>query len=259
MESQLTVSGIQTHLFWEDPTRNRTLLGKLIADLPPTDLVVLPEMFTTGFTMKGDKFAESMKGTTVQWMKTQASQKNTAIAGSTIISEGNQLFNRFLFVTPSGEIHFYDKRHTFTLAGEGEVFAAGKDTGMLTYLGWKIGLRVCYDLRFPAWNRNLYDYDLLIFTANWPSKRIAHWDTLLKARAIENMTYCMGVNRVGDDGSQLHYPGHSALYDFMGEKVAQCIDDQTHSFTVQLKHETLQTVRQKLPFLQDRDSFTIQP
>ncbi len=215
-------------------------------------------MFTTGFTMEAETYAEAMNGPTIQWMKAWAKKRKTALCGSTIIGEQGNIYNRFLFVAPSGKIQFYDKRHTFTLAGEHLAYTTGQNDGIVDYLGWKICLRVCYDLRFPVWGRNTVDYDLLIYTANWPHKRIHAWDTLLAARGIENMSYCIGVNRIGTDGSALEYPGHTAIYDFLGEKLGETTENEPGQTTVVLDKNKQQLARTKLNFLNDRDSFTIQ-
>lgn len=258
MESQLTLTALQTNLFWENKQKNLDHLANQIEQLPTTDLIILPEMFTTGFSMEAEKHAESMEGSTTQWMLKWAIKTNAAIAGSTVIKENGQCYNRFLFVAPSGKIDFYDKRHTFTLAGEHKAYTAGQNNGLLQYKGWKICLRVCYDLRFPVWARNTSDYDLLIYTANWPHKRINAWDTLLKARSIENMSYCVGVNRIGTDGSDLFYPGHTAIFDFMGDKVGETHAEKQDATTIKMDREKMLLARKKLNFLNDRDQFTIQ-
>ena len=257
MESQLSLSAIQTDLFWEDKAKNLQQLAEQIEALPTTDIIILPEMFTTGFTMAAEKFAESMQGETVEWLCYWVEKKQAAIGGSTIIKEGDSIYNRFLLVDPSGAIQYYDKRHTFTLAGEDKAYATGKNDGLVNYKGWKICLRVCYDLRFPVWGRNTSDYDLLIYTANWPHKRIAAWDALLKARAIENMTYCVGVNRIGTDGSNLTYPGHTTVFDFMGEVIGPTTEHQGGSTTITLDKAAMLLARKKLNFLNDRDRFTL--
>ena len=257
MESQLSLSAIQTDLFWEDKAKNLQQLAEQIEALPTTDIIILPEMFTTGFTMAAEKFAESMQGETVEWLRYWAEKKQVAIGGSTIIKEGDYIYNRFLLVDPSGEIQYYDKRHTFTLAGEDKAYTTGKNYGLVNYKGWKICLRVCYDLRFPVWGRNTSDYDLLIYTANWPHKRIAAWDALLKARAIENMTYCVGVNRIGTDGSNLTYPGHTIVFDHMGEVIGSTTEYQGGSTTATLDKAAMLLARKKLNFLNDRDRFTL--
>ena len=257
MESQLSLSAIQTDLFWEDKAKNLQQLAEQIEALPTTDIIILPEMFTTGFTMAAEKFAESMQGETVEWLCYWVEKKQAAIGGSTIIKEGDSIYNRFLLVDPSGEIQYYDKRHTFTLAGENKTYATGKNHGLVNYKGWKICLRVCYDLRFPVWGRNTTDYDLLVYTANWPHKRIDAWDALLKARAIENMTYCVGVNRIGTDGSNLTYPGHTTVFDFMGEVIGPTTEHHGGSTTVTLDKAAMLLARKKLNFLNDRDRFTL--
>ena len=258
MESQLTLTALQTNLFWEDKAKNLQQLAEQIEALPTSDIIILPEMFTTGFTMAAEKFAESMQGETVEWLRYWAEKKQAAIAGSTVIKENNKCYNRFLFVSPNGRIQFYDKRHTFTLAGEDKAYAKGENDGLIDYKGWKICLRVCYDLRFPVWGRNTSDYDLLIYTANWPHKRIAAWDTLLKARSIENMSYCVGVNRIGTDGSDLYYPGHTAIYDYLGEKVGSTIAEEQDHTTLTMDRDKMLLARKKLNFLNDRDRFIIQ-
>lgn len=259
MEEQFHLTAVQTDLFWEDKAHNLDHLSKVLDQLPATDLVVLPEMFSTGFTMAAQKFAEPMEGETVQWMQHWAKKLNAAVAGSTIITDNTTTYNRFLFVSPDGSVQFYDKRHTFTLAGEDKAYAQGQNNGLIDYKGWKICLRVCYDLRFPVWGRNTTDYDLLIYTANWPHKRISAWDTLLKARAIENMSYCVGVNRIGTDGSNLHYPGHTAIFDYMGETIGNTTPNAAGYCQAELLKSPQDTAREKLNFLNDRDRFTLLP
>ncbi|WP_339845685.1 amidohydrolase [uncultured Dokdonia sp.] len=254
----LQVSLIQTSLFWEDANRNRAHQETLIAKIPrDSDLIVLPEMFTTGFSMSPQSLAETMDGETVKWMKQQALKSQAAICGSLIISEGGLYYNRFLFITPEGEITSYNKRHTFNMAGEGEQYKAGNEQVLIHYKGWKIFPQICYDLRFPVYARNTYDYDLIIYVANWPKTRIAAWDTLLKARAIENMSYCVGVNRVGVDGNNLEYIGHSAVYDVLGGEMVTA-HTQEGVVTTTLTKAHVNDTRSKLPFLQDKDRFTLE-
>lgn len=258
MDSNLSVTAIQTNIFWEDKRQNWTHLEKHLTQLAATDIIILPEMFTTGFTMESQKFSEEMTGPTVTWMQKWTKKTHAALAGSCPITDQGKYYNRFLFVSPSGGIQWYDKRHTFTLSGENEAYETGQNNGLINYKGWKICLRVCYDLRFPVWARNTEDYDLLIFTANWPHKRIAAWDTLLKARSIENMAYCVGVNRIGKDGAGLHYPGHTAIYDFMGEEKGRVSPHKEGQTTWIMDKESMYLARRKLNFLEDRDDFTIQ-
>ena len=258
MSNTLQVAIIQTHLVWENPIQNRQLLSKKIETLPETiDVIVLPEMFTTGFTMNASQLAETMQGDTINWMQTIAKQRKVAITGSIIIKENNLFYNRLLFVYPDGKMDTYDKRHTFTLAGEDKVFASGSEKKIIHYKGWKLCLMICYDLRFPVWARNVEAYDVLFYVANWPNIRIQAWDTLLKARAIENMAYCIGVNRVGLDGNNHEYSGHSAVYDVLGNRIDQMPFDKEAVEIVTLHKSEIETYRVKLNFLEDMDSFTL--
>lgn len=214
-------------------------------------------MFTTGFTMNASTLFEESEGETLQWMLSEAKQKNAAITGSIIIRENDHFYNRLFFVQPDGSYQCYDKRHTFTLAGEHKIFASGDKRLFIDYKGWKICPLICYDLRFPVWARNTIDYDVLIYVANWPSKRIAAWDALLKARAIENMSYCIGVNRVGLDGNGHEYTGHSAIYDVLGDQLSSEDFEVEFSETVVLSKIDLKKYRKHLQFLNDRDAFTL--
>jgi len=252
----LKIVMIQANLAWEAPLKNRDYFSKKIDAISESvDLIILPEMFSTGFTMNPNNVAEFMDGETILWMQELAKSKNSAITGSLIIKENNNFYNRLVFVYPSGEMKTYDKRHTFTLAGEHKVYTAGTEKLILEYKGWKICPLICYDLRFPVWARNVEAYDLLLYVANWPKPRIAAWDTLLKARAIENMTYCIGVNRVGLDVNKHEYSGHSAAYNSLGEQLSNIpvAAEMTEIITLDAKH--LQRTREKLQFLNDRDSF----
>ncbi|MGB0788609.1 MAG: nitrilase family protein, partial [Marinirhabdus sp.] len=202
---------IQTHLHWEDPTANRAHFESLIKQMDKkTDLIVLPEMFTTGFTMNAKGMAEATNGPTLLWLQAIAKKHRCAITGSIIVKDNGLYYNRLYFVRPDGSYGQYDKKHTFTLAGEHKTYTAGRVKTTINYKGWKICPLICYDLRFPVWARNTEGYHLLLYVANWPKKRIHAWDVLLKARAIENMSYCIGVNRTGIDDNGHEYPGHSA-------------------------------------------------
>jgi omega-amidase len=246
---------IQSSLVWEDPEANRAYFEeKINAITEEVNLIVLPEMFTTGFTMQPAKVAESMSGKTVLWMKALAKAKNSAITGSVVIEENGSFYNRMLFVFPSGEIKHYDKRHLFTLAGEDKVYSKGAEKLIVEYLGWKICPLVCYDLRFPVFSRNTENYDLLIYVANWPKTRIKAWDTLLAARAIENMSYVIGVNRVGEDVNDYEYIGHSQVLDSLGEYLI-APTEQKAVFITNLDMSKLIEVREKLNFLNDKDCF----
>ncbi len=258
MQDQLKIAIIQADLVWENPEQNRINFTEKIMQVPMgTDMIVLPEMFTTGFTMNAESVAETMQGETVAWLKAMAKNSNIALVGSLIISEHNKYYNRLLFVEPSGLISTYDKRHTFTLVGEDKVFTAGTEKIMINYKGWKICPLICYDLRFPVWARNTEDYDILMYVANWPKPRISAWDALLKARAIENMAYCIGVNRVGIDGVNAEYNGHSAVYDVLGNCIASITSskEQTEVLTLEKKH--ISAYRNKLKFLDDKDAFNL--
>lgn len=254
----LKVALIQADLVWENPEQNRhQFTEKLNALSEQIDLIVLPEMFTTGFTMNPYDVAETMTGETIAWLRKHAKEKNSAITGSLIIKEDQQYYNRLVFVYPSGEIKTYDKRHTFTLAGEHKVYTAGVEKLVVSYKGWKICPLICYDLRFPVWARNIENYDVLMYVANWPKPRIAAWDVLLKARAIENMSYCVGVNRVGLDVNKYEYVGHSAAYDSLGNELTNIEPSKEQTAIVTLSAEHLKRTRIKLGFLDDRDKFQI--
>ncbi len=259
ISNKIKIALIQTELIWENPQRNRDNISEKIGQIKePVNLIILPEMFSTGFTMHPQVISETMQGETVKWMQKAAAEKESAIAGSIVISEGEKYYNRFLFVHPSGEINFYDKRHLFSLAGEEKVYKSGKEKLIVNYLGWKICPLVCYDLRFPVWARNVEDYDLLIYVANWPKIRIAAWDTLLKARAIENMCYAIGVNRVGFDANNYEHNGHSAAYNCLGEHVAETQESKEETVIFTLDKDHISKIRNKLGFLNDRDSFEIE-
>jgi len=258
MKKDLKIALLQYDLVWENPEENRIdFTNHITAITEEIDLFVLPEMFNTGFTMNAEHHFETMNGDTVTWMQTIATQKNAAICGSIIIKENENFYNRFLFVYPDGEIKRYDKRHTFTLAGEDRVYKKGNRRELFEFRGWKICPQICYDLRFPVWARNTDDYDLLIYVANWPEIRIAAWDALLKARAIENLSYCIGVNRIGLDGNGHPYCGHSKIVDPMGNVVGDLDDNEQSAIISVLSMEELTDVRTKLNFLEDRDSFAI--
>lgn len=258
MQNQLKIALVQSDLVWENPKQNRISFSNKIDEISDeVDVIVLPEMFTSAFTMEASKVAETMQGDTVLWMRKMASKTNAAIVGSLIISEENKYYNRLLFVEPSGKITYYNKRHTFTLAGEDKVFSAGNEKVIIDYKGWKICPLVCYDLRFPVWARNVENYDVLMYVANWPKPRISAWDALLKARAIENMSYVIGVNRVGVDGLNMEYSGHSAVYDVLGNIKTTFKPGKEQVEVVTLEKRHVEAYRNKLKFLNDKDTFTL--
>ena len=248
---------IQAPLVWENPKLNRNYFEERINSISEkADLIVLPEMFTTGFTMNPIAVSETMQGETVLWLQSLAKARNSAITGSVVIEEKGNFYNRMLFVFPSGEIQHYDKRHLFTLAGEDKVYTAGTQKLIVEYLGWKICPLVCYDLRFPVFSRNVEEYDLLIYVASWPKVRTAAWDALLKARAIENVSYVVGVNRIGEDASGHNYVGHSQVVDCLGEYVVEPQELET-IIIAKLDKSKLSEIRQKFAFLNDKDTFEI--
>ena len=258
MQEELKITIIQSDLVWENPSANRKMFTKKIESISETtDLIVLPEMFTTGFTMNAQSLAEEESGTSVSWMISEAKKHNTAITGSIIISEEGNYFNRLFFVFPGGNYHTYDKRHTFTLAGEHKTFTSGSEQVIIDFKGWKIYPLVCYDLRFPVWARNTMNYDVLLYVANWPEKRVKAWDALLKARAIENMAYCIGVNRTGNDGNGHPYVGHSAVYDVLGEQISTTENEIEFIETITLIKNEIETNRRHLQFLNDKDDFNL--
>ncbi|PHS67428.1 MAG: amidohydrolase [Flavobacterium sp.] len=265
MKENLKITIIQSSLVWENPEANRQLFSNKIAAISEeTNLIILPEMFTTGFTMNASELAEEENGETLNWLQREAKKKNCAITGSVIISDlpiltgNNNYYNRLFFVFPDGNFKTYDKRHTFTLAGEEKTFKAGNEQVIIDYLGWKIYPLICYDLRFPVWARNTQNYDVLLYVANWPERRITAWDALLKARAIENMTYCIGVNRIGEDGNVHKYSGHSAVYNVLGEQISTLNFEEEFTETITLQEKHIESNRKHLQFLNDRDDFKLE-
>jgi predicted amidohydrolase len=259
----LRVSLVQGATRWHDPVANREYYGGMLAPLAGhTDLVVLPETFTSGFSNEAIHSAEDMDGPAVAWMRERARELDAAITGSVQLRVGQGVFNRLLFVTPDGEVRHYDKRHLFRYADEHKRYAAGRERLVVEWQGWRICPLVCYDLRFPVFSRNRhaarqgFDYDLLLYVANWPSARVHAWRTLLRARAIENLSYCAGVNRVGVDGNQLPYSGDSAVLDYLGQAMAD-LGAQEQTITVTLDHAALEAFRAKFPAWMDADAFEL--
>jgi len=258
MQDTLTIAAIQPNILWEAVEENLQNYGKFFTALSKTvELVVLPEMFSTGFTMNPNLFAESMQGQSVTWMKEKSKEFNVALLGSLVIIENNKFYNRAVFVNPNGEIITYNKRHLFSLAKENEVYTQGNSYGLIHYKGWKINPFICYDLRFPVWSRNTNHYDVSIYMANWPKPRIQAWDSLLRARAIENMCYCIGVNRVGSDENNYEFNGHTQAFDFLGNQIGCTEENQQDVMEVTLHKQEMLAARKKLQFLNDRDEFSI--
>jgi len=267
-DSALRVSLIQGATRWHDLAGNRAYYGALMQPLrKDTDLIVLPETFTSGFSNEAIHHAETMDGATVAWLRAQAKDLDTAITGSVQLRVGEggdaKVYNRLLFVTPDGNVSHYDKRHLFRYAREHERYAAGAGRLVVEWRGWRICPLVCYDLRFPVYVRNRYDraasrfdYDLLLFVANWPAARRYAWSTLLRARAIENLSFCAGLNRVGTDGNDLAYAGDSVVLDYLGQPLAE-LGPQEQVVTVSIERDGLAAHRERFPAWMDADDFTL--
>lgn len=255
----LKVTVFQAYLFWENTDKNlQNLSLKLIDGLrEKTDLIVLPEMFNTGFTMNAEKLAETMDGKTMQWMAKIAAKYECVVTGSLIIKEDEKIYNRMVWMQANGEYQHYDKHHLFGLGEEDKHFSAGKGSLIVELKGWKIRLAVCYDLRFPVWLRNKdAAYDILLLVASWPDQRSLHWRALIPARAIENQSYVIGVNRVGHDGNQIYHSGHSMCIDPLGNTVYYKPEDED-LYTFSITYVMLEKARRQFPFLKDADDFEI--
>ncbi|MDW8479762.1 MAG: amidohydrolase [Xanthomonadales bacterium] len=256
---RLRVSLVQQATLWHDPEGNRGLYGEAIAPLAGvSDLVILPETFTSGFSNEAAASAETMEGPSVAWMREQARALGAALAGSLAIRDAGKVYNRLLFATPDGSIAWYDKRHLFRMAGEQERYAGGQRRVVVSWRGWRILLQVCYDLRFPVFMRNRGDYDLILVVANWPSARREHWRVLLRARAIENLACLAAVNRVGRDGNGLEYAGDSALIDAQGRTLLE-LGPEPAVATLTLDPEPLRAWRERFPADRDADRFALLP
>lgn len=280
--ASLTITTIQTNIAWENKAANLQALENKINDLEEkTEIIVLPEMFSTGFSMQPDKFAETMEGETVQWMKDIAAKNKIILTGSLIIEENDQFYNRLIWMLPNGQFGYYDKRHLFAYGEEDKYYTPGNKRLIASAKGWKINLQVCYDLRFPVWARNRIiegslspeestlgsagalpntqikpEFDMIIYVANWPERRNHAWKTLLCARAIENQCYVVGVNRVGRDGNNINHSGNSLVIDPLGEVLYHMADEED-IFTITLQKENLEEIRTKFPFWKDGDDFDL--
>ena len=253
------IAVIQFDLVWENPEANRAKLDELFKQTNKnSDVVILPEMFNTGFSMDVSLLAEAMDGETIQWMIKRSSEHQFALCGSLIIRENDQFFNRLVFVEPSGVIHFYDKRHLFTMGYEESHFKKGTKRLIINYKGWRICPLICYDLRFPVWARNKNEYDILIYSANWPQPRTDVWNTLLKARAIENQSYVVGANRVGVDGNSITYSGNSQLIGPKGNMLATSDDYFETIISAEFSSAELIQFRNSFPVLNDADTFQLE-
>ena len=279
--STLTVTTIQANLQWEDKPANLRRLAKMIDSIgDPTEVVILPEMFSTGFSMRPEVLAEQMNGPTVNWMRETATRKKIILTGSLIIEEDGDYFNRLIWMLPNGQMGCYDKRHRFAYAGEDKHYTAGTRRLIASVKGWRVLLLVCYDLRFPVWSRQQMpategnagqdtgsrdeagdpslEYDVIVYVANWPERRSHAWVTLLQARAIENQSYVIGVNRVGDDGNGIAHSGDSMIVDPLGQTLYHATPKED-VFTLTLMKENLETARRRFPFWRDADHFNIEP
>jgi omega-amidase len=254
----LNVTLVQTPLYWQDAAANRRRLAEKLARLEaPTDLIVLPEMFTTGFSMAAPELAETMAGPTLSWLAGQAQRHQAVITGSLIIAEGGQYFNRLIWMRPDGRYEYYDKRHLFRMAGEHHTYAPGQQRLITELKGWRVCPLVCYDLRFPVWSRNQEPaYDLLLYVANWPEKRRLAWQTLLQARAIENLAYVVGVNRTGEDGKGIAYAGDSVVHAPDGH-ILWHQSGKEASPTLILNRQVLADYRERFPAHLDADLFEL--
>jgi len=252
----MKIALLQSDLIWHKASVNRANFEKMIDEMAEdVELVLLPEMFTTGFTMHPEEVAETMHGETINWMTKIAAEKKTAIAGSIVIRENEKNYNRFIWINPDGSLHKYDKRHLFNPAGEGEVYTCGNEKSIVSYKGLRFCLNICYDLRFPAWSRNREDFDCLIYVASWPLTRIHHWQTLLRARAIENQCYVLAVNRLGVDENNFEYNGHSAAIAFDGSTLIENADPGI--LYASLDKASMKQYKEKLPFFRDADQIEI--
>lgn len=256
MSDQLHLSLVQTHLAWENAAANQLHLETLLHNSPPRDLVILPEMWPTGFTMN-TSLAESPDGSSVTWMKNMAAKYHIHLAGSIPIVDHQQYYNRFYCIDSQQIVATYDKRHLFSYGKEHNHYTAGTQHAPFAIQGWRIQPVICYDLRFPVWCRNTIGYDVLLVVANWPKARIHHWDALLQARAIENQCYVVAVNRIGTDGNGLEYPGHSSVYDMNGTQLLSLHEEQEGVFDISLDTSRLQSFRNQYRFLDDQDTFTL--
>jgi predicted amidohydrolase len=257
----MNITVVQAELHWEDKESNIKMLDNYLETISYTDLIVLPEMFSTAFSTRSSELAEGMDGATVKWMKDRAKINNAVVTGSLIIKVADQYFNRMIWARPDGTLSCYDKRHLFRMAGEHEHFSPGMERTIIDLKGWRIMLQVCYDLRFPVFARNRYmdgkyEYDLVIYTANWPSPRHNAWAGLLRARAIENLAYCIGVNRVGRDGNDLEYCGGSVFIDYLGNPIKEA-DEKSCIMQAEIKKEDLLSFRERFPTGLDADSFSL--
>lgn len=260
MTKDIKITIVQTSLAWENIDANLSSFSQKLENIQPssTDLIVLPEMFNTGFTMNASRIAESVHGKTMQWMANISMQKKCVVTGSLVITDDGNYYNRLIWMRPDGTYEFYDKRHLFRMAKENETYTGGEKKLITELEGWKICPLVCYDLRFPVWSRNRQDYDCLIYVANWPERRSYAWRQLLIARAIENQTYVIGVNRIGKDGNSVEHSGYSVVLNPKGEPLSNIKPNVESTETILLSHQELENYRKEFPVALDADNFRIE-
>jgi predicted amidohydrolase len=258
-KEQLRISMLQSHIIWEDVNENIAYYCELLRRVKGrTDVAVLPELFTTGLSLRASELAEPVTGKTISALKRCAKEYKIAVTGSFMAVDNGKYYNRAFFITPQGEEYYYDKRHLFGMAGESDCFSVGDKRLVINYLGWNICLLVCYDLRFPVWSRNIgTEYDLLIYVANWAESRKKVWKTLLQARAIENMSFVCGVNRIGVDAREFKYHGGSVIYSPKGKKLYSAGEKEARTVTGEIKREELERLRSKFPVWKDADRFNL--
>lgn len=254
----MRVTLLQSNLVWQDKEANLATFDAKLSKLQTgeTDIAVLPEMFTTGFSMEPERWAEPTDDRTLDWMKGHAARLDAVVVGSFIAEDMGRYYNRLIWMQPNGIYSTYDKRHLFGLAGEDNHYSPGSIQLLVEWRGWKIMPLICYDLRFPVWSRNTMEYDMLLYVANWPERRAAHWRTLLEARAIENQCYCLGINRIGHDGNGIYHSGDTSVFTPLGECVYHLAREEC-VHTVLLDKQSLLELRARLPFLKDKDNFEI--
>lgn len=258
MKEELSIALIQSRIFWKNKEKNLNHFSNLISKTHSSDIILLPEMFNTAFCPSYINLSEKMSGNTITWMKQIAEKKNSAVAGSLMIKEKKKIYNRIVWVSKDGEVFKYDKRHLFSLIKEENFLTPGIKRTIINIEGWKVCPLICYDLRFPVFSRNNVNYDVLIYLANWPTKRIDAWDTLLKARSIENQCYTIGVNRTGMDGNNVPFNGKSKAYDAFGEKIFDAGKNTENIFSFKLLRKDLKLKKRQMNFLKDQDNFILQ-
>jgi len=257
MSEQIHITLVQTEIHWENTAANLAMLESKLSSITVTDIIVLPEMFSTGFSMN-TSLAEAMNGSAIQWMQKTSAERNCVVTGSLMIEEKGKFYNRLIWMRPDGSFDYYDKRHLFSLSDEPEYYTAGSRLLLTEWKGWKFLPLICFDLRFPVWSRNIHDYDAIIYVANWPQKRRLAWNTLLQARAIENQSYVIGLNRIGNDDNSIYHSGDSSIINAEGSYLYHKSESEEIT-TITIDRNSLNETRKKFPFLVEKDLFEIKP